>query len=255
MKAGLNCEACGEAGTECLGLLHVLYYQVPCHIRAADPQTADISIEIPLGALCILFQIQLQMGFGLPNPIPVWSLFLLCCLTLPPALECFPLTSKFCQELVVHASRYVLLPLLDFLHVRGCDPWKSVSSPSSLYLQGCIPCDSFLSQDSESSHDHCSQGLPAFTSLLSPSMFVSRSSPLSLASGSPARKIHQRCPARNYVCLAALTLQRIKNTNQVLFLKNASFGNHILTVISNLKDKQCILLWSQILIILKKQLG
>ena len=155
MKAGLISKAWGEGGTKCLGLLHILCHQVPCHMQQQahifprHPFAADISTEILLRALRISFQIQVQVGFGFRNPTPACSLLLLSYLTLPSALESC-LFMSFCQEILFHPSRCILLPLLDFLHVGMDCSWgwrmwslKPINSPWPLYLHGSIPWNSY----------------------------------------------------------------------------------------------------------------
>lgn len=70
------------------------------------PFAADVLVEALLIALCILCQIQFQVGFGFSDPIPAHSdsvsVFLPSDLMLFPPPVCFLFMSGFCHELLIH---------------------------------------------------------------------------------------------------------------------------------------------------------
>lgn len=128
------------------------------------------------------------------------------------------------------------------LEVGGCDPWKSINSPWPLYLQGCIPWDSSKQVTEQSkvcfpevqccdpafslffpagilnaiiSWSLQPRMLPAFTSLLSSSMFVSRASPLTGFWITCQEVISAVQKPPDCLCAAALSLQQtIEVTSQ-----------------------------------------
>lgn len=97
LKADLTSKDCGEGIDP--DIFHILPHQGPCpvqqqtYIYPSLPSVIDLSAEALLVALQVYWEIQLQVGFGFPSPIPAClgsvSIFILGDFILHPPLVPF----------------------------------------------------------------------------------------------------------------------------------------------------------------------